>query len=103
MPPPRRRRRSAARIRTRIIIGIVITPVETVVATAEPDTEPMRPEPMTATCPAPPWYRPATPRATVTMKSPAPDFSRNAPNRMNMKTNVDEMFATMPNMPSPLK
>jgi hypothetical protein len=33
----------------RVIIGIVITPVDTVVATAEPDTDPIRPEPMTAT------------------------------------------------------
>ena len=39
----------------RVIIGIVSTPVETVVATADPDTDPIRPEPTTATWPAPPW------------------------------------------------
>ena len=70
---------------------------------AEPETEPIKPEPMTATCPAPPWKRPAILCAILTMKSPAPDFSRNEPNRMNMNTNVLEMFATMPNMPSPLQ
>ena len=33
----------------RVIIGMVITPVDTVVATAEPETEPIKPEPTTAT------------------------------------------------------
>lgn len=33
----------------RTIIGMVMTPVETVVATADPDTDPMSPDPNTAT------------------------------------------------------
>ena len=70
----------------RFIIGIVMTPVETTFATADPDTDPIRPEPTTATMPAPPTKRPARQRASLTMKSPAPDLSRKEPNRMNMKT-----------------
>jgi hypothetical protein len=33
----------------RTIIGMVITPVDTVVATADPETDPIKPDPTTAT------------------------------------------------------
>ena len=53
------------------------TPVETVVATADPDTEPIRPEPPTATKPAPPRNRPASDparsRAAPTVPAAAPN------------------------------
>ena len=85
----------------RIIIGIVIIPVDAVVATAEPETEPINPELMIAMWPAPPGYFPAVFLARVIMKSPAPDFSKKHPNKTNIKTKVAEIFATMPNIPSP--
>ncbi|MDC0178834.1 TRAP transporter large permease subunit, partial [Woeseiaceae bacterium] len=87
----------------RIIMGMVIMPVETVVVIAEPDIEPIKPEPTTATCPAPPWKRPAILFAILTMNSPTPDLSRKEPNKINMNTNVDEMFATIPNIPFSLQ
>ena len=70
---------------------MVITPVETVFATAEPDTEPIKPEPTTATRPAPPVNLPARHCANRTIKSPAPDLRRNDPKIMNMKTKVDDI------------
>jgi hypothetical protein len=42
---------------------------------------PVSPLARTATKPGPPVSRPATAREMLTMKSPAPDFSRKAPNR----------------------
>ncbi len=53
------------------ISGMVMTPVETVLATAEPDTVPVSAEPITATRPGPPTNRPATARARSMTKSPA--------------------------------
>ena len=85
------------------INGIVMTPVETVFATEEPDTEPINPEPNTATNPGPPTKRPAAQRASSIIKSPAPDLTKKAPNRMNIKTNVQEIRAIAPNIPSPEK
>ena len=80
-PPAKARGKPA-----RFISGMVITPVEAVLATAEPEIVPVRPLASTATKPGPPVSRPATTREMLTMKSPAPDLSRNAPNRMNMNT-----------------
>jgi len=68
------------------INGMVITPVDTVFATLEPETDPIRPEANTATKPGPPTNRPAAQRANSIIKSPAPDFTKNAPNRINMNT-----------------
>src|SRR5690606_17610182 len=87
---------------SRFIIGMVITPVDTVLATAEPETEPISPEPITATSPDPPIKRPARQRDRLTIKSPAPDLSRKDPNRINMNTKVAEILAVLPNMPSSL-
>ena len=80
-----------------------MTPVDTVLAMAEPETVPVSAEAMTATNPGPPATRPATPRAMSTTKSPAPDRTKKAPNRMNMKTKVEEMRAIGPNMPETSK
>jgi len=85
------------------IIGMVITPIETVLATAEPVTEPISPEPTTETRPAPPTSRRVRQFARRTMKSPAPDFNRKAPKMMNMNTKVEEILAVRPNMPSLVK
>ena len=84
----------------RFISGMVMTPVETVLATADPVIDPMRPEPRIATIPGPPVMRPAAARASARMKSPAPERTRNAPSRMNMNTKVQEMRAIGPNIPS---
>ena len=87
----------------RFIIGIVITPIETVLATADPDIEPIKPEPITDTSPAPPVKRRVINCATCTIKSPAPDFSRKEPKIMNINTKVEEIWAVSPNMPSLVK
>ncbi len=70
----------------RFMSGMVMTPVPTTLATAEPLMVPIRAEPMTATRPGPPVILPAAQRARFMMKSPAPERVRKAPNRMNMKT-----------------
>ena len=54
----------------RFIIGIVITPVDTVLAIAEPEMVPVSPDDTTATRPGPPTTRPATTRAIAITKSP---------------------------------
>ncbi len=77
-----------------------MTPVDTVLATAEPDTMPVNAEAITAARPGPPVTRPAAARARSTIKAPAPERIRKAPNSTNMKTKPDEMLATRPNMPS---
>ncbi len=84
----------------RFIIGMVMTPVETVLAIAEPEMVPVSPEAITATSPGPPITRPATARDMAMTKSPAPERTRKAPNRMNMKTKVTEIWAMLPNSAS---
>ena len=82
------------------ISGMVITPVEAVLATAEPEIVPVRPDAMTATMPGPPTSLPATARAMLMTKSPAPDRRRNAPKMMKRNTKVDEIRAMVPNIAS---
>jgi hypothetical protein len=83
----------------RFISGMVMTPVETVLATAEPEIVPVSAEPSTATKPGPPTSRPATARARSMTKAPAPERTRKAPNSTNMKTKVALIRAIEPNMP----
>ena len=85
------------------INGIVMTPVDTVFATDEPDTDPIKPEPKTATKPGPPTILLAAARDNSMMKSPAPDLTRKAPNKINMKTKLHEIREIEPNIPSVLK
>jgi len=84
----------------RFIIGMVMTPVDAVLATADPDIVPVNPLAKTATKPGPPTKRPAAAREMSMMNSPAPDLRRKAPNRMNMKTKVEEIRAIVPNRAS---
>ena len=63
-----------------------MTPVEAVLATADPEIVPVRPDAITATIPGPPTILPATARAMLMTKSPAPERKRNAPNMMKRKT-----------------
>lgn len=81
----------------RFIMGMVMTPVEAVLATADPEMVPVRPEASTATSPGPPTNRPAAARDRSMMYSPAPERTRNAPKIMNRKTYVELMLAIVPN------
>ena len=69
-------------------------------APADPEMVPVTPDAHTATRPGPPTNLPAMARARFMTKSPAPERSRKAPKRMNMKTKVDEILAMVPNIPS---
>ncbi len=84
----------------RFISGIVITPVDTVLAIDDPEMVPVRPDDTTATNPGPPTTLPATALAIAITKSPAPELNRKAPNRMNIKTNDTEICEMLPNSAS---
>jgi hypothetical protein len=88
---------------TFFIMGIVMDPVPTVLATALPEIDPMRPLPNTAIFAGPPTDRPMAAIARLMMNSPAPDLSRKAANKTKRKTNVEEMVAIVPKMPSGAK
>ena len=75
-------------------------PVWAVLATAEPEIVPVSALAITATRPGPPVIRPATTCARSTIASPAPERSRNAPNRMNITTIEALIPAMLPKMPS---
>ena len=77
-----------------------MTPVDAVLAMADPEIVPVSPEANTATSPGPPGSFPATDRARSMTKSPAPDFKRNAPKRININTKVEEILAILPKIPS---
>ena len=66
------------------IIGIVILPVVTVLATELPETIPQRAEEITATFAGPPLDAPAMELAIEMKKSEIPDRSKNAPKIINI-------------------
>ena len=68
------------------IIGMVKVPVVAVLATALPDSEPIRPLLSTATLAGPPGLRPKTAWAKSMMKRVAPLAERKAPKMTNRKT-----------------
>ena len=70
----------------RCMSGMVITPVDAVLAMAEPEIVPVRPEATTATSPGPPTSFPAIVRAKSITNSPAPERIRKAPKTMNRNT-----------------
>ena len=70
----------------RFIMGMVMTPVEAVLATALPLMVPVKPEDITATNQGPPCTRPATARLRSITNSPAPERTKNAPKMMNTNT-----------------
>ena len=82
------------------INGIVITPVEAVFATAEPEIIPVNADENMATNPGPPVILSATQRDSSMMKSPPPERSRNAPNKINIKTKLEEIVAILPSKAS---
>ena len=70
----------------RFISGIVKAPVDTVLAMAEPDTDPKKPEAMTATLAGPPTLLPAMARGRSMKNLLAPLAFRNEPKKMNRMT-----------------
>ena len=66
--------------------GMVNAPVDTVLAMAEPDTEPKKAEAMTATLAGPPTVLPARASGQSMKNLPTPDFCRKAPKKMNRMT-----------------
>ncbi len=70
----------------RFIRGMVKAPVETVLAMAEPDTEPKKPEAMTATLAGPPTLLPARARGRSMKNLLAPEALRKEPKKMNRMT-----------------
>ena len=84
------------------ISGMVITPVDAVLATAEPEIVPVKAEDKTATNAAPPLIRPATTFAISITKLLAPETTRKPPKIIKSVMLVDEMLARMPKTPSSL-
>ena len=79
-----------------------MTPVDAVLAMAEPEMVPVNAEEITATKAAPPRKRPATTLEISMTKSDAPDTTRKAPNIMNKVMFDEEMVVMIPNIPSSL-
>jgi hypothetical protein len=84
------------------ISGMVITPVEAVLAIADPLIVPVSADESTATNAAPPRVRPATTFDSSITKSLAPEATRKPPKIMKRVMLVEEILARMPNMPSSL-
>ena len=84
------------------INGIVMTPVEAVLAIADPDMVPVKADEITATNAAPPRNLLAITFDISMTNSDAPDTTRNAPKIMNKVILDEEIEAIMPNMPSSL-
>ncbi len=68
------------------IRGMVKAPVETVLAMAEPETEPKKPEAITATLAGPPTLRPARAMGRSRKKREQPEALRKEPKKMNRMT-----------------
>ena len=68
------------------IRGMVKAPVETVLAMADPDTEPKNPEASTATLAGPPTVLPASAMGRSRKKRLAPENFRKEPKKMNRIT-----------------
>ncbi len=86
---------------TFFIKGIVMAPVVTVLAMDDPEMEPIAHEATTAALAGPPLNLPMRAKERLIRYSPAPVFSRNAPNRTNRKTKVAETLRGTPQRPSP--
>ena len=84
------------------IRGMVITPVEAVLAIAEPEIVPVSADDKTATKAAPPLMRPATILDSSMTKLLAPETTRNPPKIINKVMLTEEIVARTPNMPSSL-
>ena len=84
------------------IKGMVITPVDAVLAMAEPEMVPVSAEDRTATKAAPPLILPATILENSITKLLAPETIRNPPKIIKSVMLVTEMVVRIPNIPSSL-
>ena len=82
--------------------GMVITPVEAVLATADPLMVPVKAEDKTATKADPQRILPATTYETSITKSLATEITRKPRKIMNKVMLEEEMLARIPNSPSSL-
>jgi hypothetical protein len=82
-----------------LITGMVITPVETTLEIAAPDSVPNSAELATAACAAPPVSPPVNRLAIFISRSPAPDPIRMAPKTMKISTLPVTTWTGWPNMP----
>ncbi len=78
---------------------MVIEPVVTVFAIAEPEIEPSPAEANTAALAGPPRYLPAIENAKSIKNLPAPVTSKNAPNKTKINTVVAAIPKAEPNTP----
>ena len=85
------------------IIGIVIDPVDTVLATALPEIVPIKLEAKTATKPDPPGNFPAIALDKLIINSLPPDFNKKEANKININIEVEEIEAAEPKSPSSVK
>ena len=78
-------------------------PVPTVLATALPEMEPIKPLAKIEILAGPPFRLPSRAMESCIKNSPAPELSKNAANNMNKNTKVDEIVVMLPNNPSGAK
>ena len=81
------------------ISGMVSVPVETVLAMAEPEIEPISADAKTETLAGPPVARPATPKAKSMKNCPTPERFKNAPKKIKMMTKLTKTCAIVPQTP----
>ena len=79
---------------------MVNEPVETVLATDEPETVPCNADERTATLAGPPTAHPAAALATSIKNWPMPVFSRQAPNMIKRNMKVEQTPMGLPITPS---
>ena len=82
-----------------LITGMVITPVETTLEMAAPESVPNSAEEATAACAAPPVSPPVSRLAIFMSRSPAPEAIRIAPKTMKTSTLAVTTCTGWPNMP----
>ena len=97
MPPASSREKPS-----RFIIGMVSAPVVTVLAMADPDTEPSAAEASTAAFAGPPRDRPAAANANWMKNRPPPVVSRRAPKSTKTKTVLLATPIGSPKRPAPV-
>ena len=84
------------------IIGIVKVPVVTVLATEDPEINPVRPDARMAAFAGPPLILPTKANAKLKKYFPPPAVSRIAPNNTNKKIKLTETLIGIPKIASPV-
>ena len=83
------------------IMGIVKVPVVTVLATDEPEINPVSPEARIAALAGPPLIFPTKAKAKLIKYLPPPAVSKIAPNKTNKKMKLTETLIGIPKIASP--